>query len=397
MSFLTRLLASATLCLPVLTSQGQQTTPDTSQTQTITAALPFQLPLIALVPGDNFGISLQDSLARAAYARNKVRSITKIQVWEKSGEIDSLEYLELDRRGNKVLLYNPTFQARTMRRYDARNHLIEILQSPHPGYPYQVREVMDPARNTYTAYHYLSEAPNHLYRTVTHRYHADTLVGTAELHQPEVRQGYTLTRVVSRKYTAGPDTTRLDLFGYDETGQVRVHEALYFIYKQKALVESGEVTYEQALQHLLATSAKARQQRSQGVTDAVLIARQGGELKGRYQPTAYFWYDEKGRLIKTENRSRQQKTTPSTTQGQYGTMTISSATSSQHVYQYDKQGRMIREEIRSNFAPTRQGLLSAPRIHVVIEKTYSGKGLLLTETQNNGRSVARYEYRYTYY
>lgn len=217
-SFSARFLVITILSLAALSSRGQQTSPDTSQTQTLMMSAPLQMPLITLVPSATFRLRPQDSLARKAFAKNKVRSITKIKVREKTGRIDSLEYRELDRRGNNVLTYNPSFHARTVRRYDAQNRLIEILQQPHPDYPYQLREVLDPAKNSYTAYHDLSEAPNHLYRSVTHRYHTDTLVGTAVLHQPEVQQGHSLTRVVSRKYTTGPDTTRIDLVGYDETG-----------------------------------------------------------------------------------------------------------------------------------------------------------------------------------
>ncbi|GAB2770172.1 hypothetical protein GCM10027175_04360 [Hymenobacter latericoloratus] len=340
-------------------------------------SVPFQLPLIALVPSGNWGISRPDSLARTAYARNKVRSITKLQMQEKTGEIDSVEYVELDRRGNKVLTYDPTFRTRALRRYDARNRLVELVQLPSPGYPYQVREVMDPVHNTYTAYHDLSEAPNHLYSSVTHRYHADTLVGTAELHQPQVRQGYTLTRLVSRKYTAGPDTTRLDLFGYDATGQARVHEALYFIYKQKALTESGEVSFEPVPQPR--------------------PARPGFRPKGRYQPTTLFGYDARGQLITTENRQWPSEPAPVSTQGQYGTLTTVSATTSRRLYQYDHRGQLVREEIQAGFPPAPAGIPARPNLHLVTTKTYSAKGLLLTETQDNGHSVVRYEYRYTYY
>lgn len=92
-------------------------------------------------------------------------------------------------------------------------------------------------------------------------------------------------------------------------------QALYFIYKQKALVESGQVSFQQALQDLLVTSAQARQQRTQGATDAAILAQQGGRLRGQYQPTAHFWYDEKGQLIKATTGSLKDEPTTSRSQG----------------------------------------------------------------------------------
>ncbi|TGE10081.1 hypothetical protein [Hymenobacter fodinae] len=172
-------------CLATYCSYAQRSSSDGKQTVTMSA--PLQLPLITFVPNAVIRLSPQDSLARVAYVKNKVKSISKIKVRETSGQIDTLEYTELDRQGNKRITYNPAFGARTLRRYDSQNRLLEIVQLPHPSFPYQLREVLDPVRNTYTAYHDLSDAPNHLYRSVVHHHHGDTLVGTAELHQPEMR------------------------------------------------------------------------------------------------------------------------------------------------------------------------------------------------------------------
>lgn len=78
-------------------------------------------------------------------------------------------------------------------------------------------------------------------------------------------------------------------------------------------------------------------------------------------------------------------------------MTVSSSTFSQILYEYDKKGRVIREEIRAAFPPAPKEFSSDPKLHVVTHKVYSGKGLLLTETQNDDRSTVRYEYRYSYF
>jgi hypothetical protein len=392
-----RYISTLVGCLAACCSYAQQSSSDGKQTVTMSA--PLQLPLITLVPSAVIRLRPQDSLARVAYVKNKVKSISKIRVRENSGQIDTLEYTELDRQGNRAMVYNPAFHARTLRRYDSQNRLLEVVQLPHFEFPYEIREVLDPVRNTYTAYHDLSDAPNHLYRSVAHRYHGDTLVGTAELHQPEMRVGYTLKRIVTRRYTSGPDTTRIDLFGYDEAGKAQVYEGLYYIFKNKAPVEAGSISYQQALQHLLDTSAQIRQLRSHGASDAAIIQQQVTRVKGLYQPTSRWWYDQKQQLIRQESNSlaKASRSSSSKQQPKSNSMIITESTSSQTVFHYNFQGRVVREEIQSIFPPKADSAATPTINRHDLENTYSPNGLLMTETWTVSNQVSRYEYRYTYF
>lgn len=357
---------------------------------------PTQIPLIALMPIAAVRLNAQDSLARSVYVKNKIWSIIKISIQEKTGQVDTLEYTELDRRGNKIVVYNPSFKARIQRQYDAKNRLIEVVQLPHQHYPYELREVMDPVRNSYTAYHDLSDAPNHLYRSALYRRHGDTLVGTAELYQMKGQPGQMLKRIMTRAYTSSPDTSRIDVFGFDEAGTVLAYQSMYAIIQNKQTIENGMLSFRQSLQALLDTSAKARQWRSQGLSDAAILARQTG-LKATYLPTNHSQYDKGGRLIRSENTTPNELLEkPITRKNASSTVTNTSASYSCFTYQYNKQGRITREDFTATFpalSPTSEKTQDI--VEIVKESNYSPKGLLLSETSKSAGRTTRYEYLYT--
>ncbi|TGD81298.1 hypothetical protein [Hymenobacter wooponensis] len=328
--------------------------------------------------------------------RNKIRSVTKVRLIDKIGEVDSVDYMELDRQGNKVLLYNPHSKARIIRHYDKRGRLVEVIQQPTPTYPYSMREVLDPDKGLYTSFRQPAGKPDVPLLTVTHQRQGNISSSEAQLHQPIYQQGQIITQVTARGYNVSHDTVRVDFFGYDGTQQAQAYQSMYTIVQNGRSIENGTVSFQNQLQALLDSSARARQWRSQGLSDAAILLRQNG-LRGSYIASTYSQYDKNGWLIRSEHSSPTKLLSkPVTQESEHGTMTTTSSSYSSFSYQYDAQGRVIREEFMAVFpALSQTSKPASDTVRTVTDKTYSSKGLLLSETNSSAGRTTRYEYRYS--
>ncbi|WP_141106571.1 hypothetical protein [Hymenobacter gelipurpurascens] len=362
----------------------------------------IQMSLSAYVPGTDLRLNQQDSLARLAYAKNKIRSATKVRVVDKSGEIDTVDYAEFDHQGNRTLLYNPDFKARTVRRFDKLSRLLESIQQPTPSYPYLMREVLDPDKGLYTSFRQPEGSPDVPLLTVTQQRHGDTLSSLAILHQPVPQQGYTLTQVTCRRYSVGRDTIRQDHFGYDEFHKPQAYQSTYTIRRNGNAIESGVVSFQKPLQALLDTSARARRWRSQGMSDAAILLSLGSKIRDIYLATSHSLFDKNGWLLHSEMSVPAELSRKSGTQEtEKGSMTLSASQSSQVSYRYDARGNVIREERTAVFPSlSSENKQTVDTWVTVKDNVYSSKGLLLNETssfQINSKHIrtTRYEHHYT--
>lgn len=369
---------------------GQQAPPPA--TLTITSSIPVELDLLFYATGPSSRLSVADSLARRLYARQKIRSVTKLQL-RKEGKIDSVEYTEFDRQGNQVLSYNPAFKARTQRKFDARGRTTQIVQLPHPSYPYRIREEMDPVTRRYEGFRQPVDSAEVALMRVTEQQCGDTTVRENQLMEPVWLKLGRLVRVVSRTYHLG-DTIRLDVVGYDEAGRPITLEGHYFRMKNEQQLENGTVSYAPSLQALLDTSARARQWRSQGLSDAALQMRAARWLRPTYLPKEHNTYDAAGRRLSSVYQEVSAPEQPRTSQDKNMTLVSMAIRSSSRTYTYGAKGQPVREEMR--FSSPAVGQFPALERVVVTEKTYSPKGLLLTETTTTDeQKTSRYMYRYT--
>lgn len=369
---------------------GQQA-PPSDTTLTFTGSIPVELSLLFYVTGPSSRLSVADSLARRLYARQKIRSVTKLQL-QKEGKIDSVEYTEFDRQGNRVLSYNPAFKARIQRKFDARGRTTQIVQLPRPNHPYRIREEMDPVSRRYESFRQPVDSEEITLMRVTEQQRGDTTVRENQLMEPVQLKFGRLVRVVSRTYHLG-DTIRLDVVGYDETGQPIASEGHYFRMKNGRQLENGAVSYAPSLQTLLDTSARARQWRSQGLSDAALQGRAVRWLRPTYLPKERNTYDAAGRLLSSVYQEVSAPERPRTSQDKNMTLVSMAIRSSSRTYAYDAKGQLVREELRLS-SPASGPFLALATV-VVTEKTYSPKGLLLTETATtNEQKPSRYVYRY---
>jgi len=353
--------------------------------------MPVELGLLPYATGPFSRLSVADSLARRLYAQQKIRSVTKLQL-RKEGRIDSVEYTEFDRQGNRVLSYNPAFKARIQRKFDARGRTTQIVQLPRPNHPYRIREEMDPVSRRYGGFRQPVDSEEITLMRVTEQQRGDTTVRENRLMEPVQLKFGQLVRVVSRTYHLA-DTIRLDVVGYDETGRPIASEGYYFRMKNGRQLENGAVSYAHSLQALLDTSARARQWRSQGLPDAALQVRAARWLRPTYLPEERNTYDAAGRLLSSVHQEVSAPEQPRTSQDKDMTMVSMAIRSSSQTYTYDAKGRPVREELR--LSSPALGPFPAQEMVVVTEKTYSPKGLLLTETiTSNGQKTSRYAYRY---
>ncbi|UYZ62970.1 hypothetical protein [Hymenobacter weizhouensis] len=375
--------------LPFTSLAGPAQRPDT----TVTVSTPFELPLVFYVAGVPTRLNTADSVARRLHRRHKIRTITKLQLREGT-RIDSVEYTELDRMGNKILSYNPLFKARTQRQFDARGRITQTVQLPNPHYPYRLREEFNLGEKRYEAFRQpVDSAEERLIQSWEQR-RGDTAVREARLLQPLPHRGQLIARIVGRSYTVHRDTIRLEVVGYDKDNKPVATESQYYIVRAGRHFESGEVSYARSMQALLDTSALARRWRGQGLSDAAIQLRATRWLRGQYLPETRNLYNTHGQLLRTVHFKKSQPPSSSNDWKNNAALFSTPVTSSSFEYTYDAQGRVSKEVIQMSVPAHNQ--FPARSSVVVTQKTYSPKGLLLTETvTTDDQKASRYEYRYT--
>jgi hypothetical protein len=382
---LTRLLtlAAGLLLAPAAWAQGGS----------FAATQRIELPFFAYVGSLPQRPSLDDSLTRRAYARNRVRTVVKLQhPLLPTAPPDTIEYRELDQYGNTTLLLRPGYQ-RLIYRYDAQQRLVEVREPASRRRPVEQRQVYDPGQQLYRSYRGVPGQPATLVQTVRQRQRGDTALTVAEFSLPLQLGPDTITRVELRRFPRGRDTVRIDMLAFNAAGRRVDYFGVYTIRRRGLAVETGDVSFAAALQ---AHGAPVQQRRSQGLADEAITAQLYRQWRPEYQPRQYNFYDAHGRLSSSETLKHggrpliaiQNKQLPTIKTRTLGGL------ASQMVYERDKDGRLLRQEDRvfGGEPPV------PPQRTYYTEYRYNGQGLLEAETNNRGGSqLLQYDYHYTRY
>ena len=369
--------------------------------QTITASVPLHLPLAAYIGPVVIKPAPQDSLYQLVLSRQRVRTVAKMRT-RSDMTLDTVEYIELDQRGNKETVYIKGGNQRSSMKYDERNQLLERVRYPSHFEDFQSREVFEPAQKHTTSFRQPAHGPRTPVMEVWQRQHGDTTITETRFYPPAGEE-MPISQTLARKYKTRGDTVRLDVIGYDAGHQVQDYEAYYITVKAGKQVDVGRLYFQRDLAALLDTSVQVRQWRSWGVPDAAILVRRQRQLRGRRLPTSHRTYDQRGRLVLTENLNPAELQTKAVTRTTpNSSITLSGSTASTIENKYDKHGWVV-QTIYS-----RSDALSAGQLkpYITTNNTYSPKGLLLEETfhyhdvdENTSYIGGKpaYEYHYTYY
>lgn len=369
------LLAMATRCL------AQHS--DSTQSVTMRAQVEF-LPL-AMLSTLPLAISADDSLQQRLYRRNRVKTVTLVQLRGNS-PADTVDYTELDREGH-IVRYRPTFGQSYRQRYNRQHQLIERTTYPTEGYTSFSQISFDPATKTTTS----SLGPSLMqltpWQVARSTRHGDTLLIESFFYPHAQFPTLPMRRLVVRTFRAALDTVRTDVLAYNTNEQLLQFESYYRLGSRQQPRTIGIIEF----------GAPTVADESQTPSDAQRFLVASRRTHGHYLPNTRLTYNAQGSLVRRLSIPPPHPTKPKTTitanaQGTM-TMTMSAITDTSSVrYVRAPDGQLLREEFRfkdtllPNSAP--QSTLS------FTEYTYLPNGLRKTKS---GSMPARHEYRYTYY
>lgn len=351
-------------------SFGQGAAPASEKNVTMTfAGPPLEIPLIGLLHSLPQRPSLDDSLARRVYARNRVKTVSLVYLRPNGGAPDTLDYTELDRAGYPVLTAKPDFKARTHLRYNRQHQLIRLTKDATPGFAFVVQTDFDPATQITTTRVGPTLATLAPYQTghpiqlgATRDYEV-FLTAVPGLPAPAV------SRVLLSTRKLGGDTTRTDVLGY-QGGQVVRSESYYAIGRQPRQREGGTIVLPNA-------------------------GRATRALEGRFIPNQRSTFDAAGRLIRLQQPpaplSLSPKPSTQTSADGSSSMTISPVTDTlTTTYQRNADGQLLREEHHGKLYAKFTTAAGPP----FTAYEYLPNGLRHSQTDNHG---TRHEYRYTFF
>ncbi len=331
---------------------------------------PLPMPLIALASMmPSHRASLDDSLARLAHARNRVKTVALMLLSSSGGARDTSDYTVLDRAGYPVLTAKPMFGARTHLRYNRQHRLISLTKDAEPGFAFIIQADYDPASQTTTTRIGPTPATLALYQTGHNIKRAgasssETLLTTVPgLPAPAV------DRVLLTRTALSGDTIRIDMLGYQ--GKEVVNAEAYY-----ALVSAG-------------------QQREGGTIVLPAAGRATRALEGRFIPNRRSTFDAAGRLIRTQSlpapASLADKSITQTSDDGQGSMTIKSSPDTlTTTYQRGADGQLLRE----TFSGMHWSQSEKPAPPQTTTYDYLPNGLRRGKTDGLG---THYEYHYTFY
>jgi hypothetical protein len=379
-----RVLLLAVLFGQAVSSFGQSS----SDKQVIIEGLHITASMLALVSTAPPRLAPDDSLAQLAYRRNRVRTVTLLQV-NKDTQTDTIDYSELDRHGN-ITFFRPHFGQAYRQVFNRHQQLTEKVRYPFCCGELVQRFVCDPVARTTTSLTGpdLAHLATFQIARTTHR--GDTTETESFLQDAPGLPKWQLRRITVRTFQAGKDTLRTDVVGYDAEQQVRSFESSYSITGNRHQIrETGGVSFGK-VEPLRASASEAQQ---------LLAASR--HAHGRYLSGSRFTYNAQGALVRTHfipspNITSETAATTTSADGSTSITTrpISDTTSVRYVR--TPQGWLQREEMwmpahKSSVA----GVASMPPRLSVTEYTYWPNGLRKTKAAN--LSASRYEYHYTYY
>lgn len=348
---------------------GQVATPAGETKVALSFAAPVPMSLLAWVNTMPQRPSLDDSLARRYYARNRVKTVALVHVGAGGGAPDTLDYTELDRAGYPVLTAKPLFQVRNHLRYNRQHQIISYTQDAERGFALVRQTTYDPATRTTTTRVGPTLATLALYQTshtIQHNKASEYetfLLAVPELPPPPAN------RIVLRTVAAGSDTLRFELLGYRNEQLVKT-EAFYSVGRAPQQRENGSILLSEA-------------------------GRPGQPAVAQYVANQRHTYDAAGRLIRTlflpAPPQLAAKPTVQVSSDERSTMTTRQiADTVSFVYVRNTDGQLVREELHgkayASFSPS--GGPSSTTYE------YLANGLRRSKTDNHG---TRYEYRYTFY
>ncbi|GAA4500107.1 hypothetical protein GCM10023172_19840 [Hymenobacter ginsengisoli] len=349
---------------------GQGTAPASEKKITMSfSGSPLEIPLIGLVYTLPQRPSLEDSLARRFYTRNRVKSVALVRLRPSGGAPDTVDYTEFDRAGYPVLMANPDFKQRQHLRYNRRHQLISLTKDAEPGFAWVVQTDFDPATQTTTTRVGPTPAALALFQKGHTTQHGATrdyetfLTAVPGLPAPPV------SRVLLRTRKLGGDTTRTDVLGY-EGEQVVQSESYYAIGRLHRQLESGTI--------VLPVAGRATR-----------------TLEGKFVPNQRSTFDAAGQLIRLQYLPKPPELTAKpvtqTSADGSGSLTIKASSDTlTTTYQRDADGQLLREAISGmSYAG-----FTKPASPPFTTYDYLPNGLRRSKTDSHG---TRYEYRYTFY
>lgn len=359
---------------------------DSPKSITIKSAFPFQASPLFMLSVLPLSLSPDDSLRQRAYRRNRVKTVTLVQLRDGS-PTDTTDYTELDREGH-IVRYRPAFGQAYRQRYNRQHQLLKRTTYPFDSDGPFSQISFDPATKTTTTQlgpSLTQLTPWQVARSVRH---GDTLLTESFFHPTAQLPASPLRRLLLRSFRTGPDTVRTDLLAYDVSEQLLYFESYYRLGNRQQPRESGTIDF----------GASTAITAGQTPSDAHRLLVASRRTHGRYLPTTRFTYNTQGSLVRSfhippANPAKSKTTTTSDDQGTM-TMTISTLTDTSSTrYARAADGQLLREEFHLKSAPSSPNELPLPQVSFT-EYTYLPNGLRKTKS---GSLSARYEYRYTYY
>jgi hypothetical protein len=358
-------------------------TPDS--VQHLTMSLPLELSPLASLNMLPQRVSPDDSLRQRAFRRNRVKTVTLVQL-RGTSPADTVDYTEVDRHGN-ILFYRPTFGQRYRQRYNRKQQLVLHTRYPTESYKIFSQATYDPA--THVTITRIGPSLNQLapWQVARSTSHGDTLVLEAFFHPMPQLPGSPLRRLVVRTFRVRADTVRTDVLAYDVAEQLMQFESYYRVESRQHPRETGQVSFGPAnTPDQRPTPSTARHE---------LLASQ--RMAGRYMPNSRYTYNAHGSLVRTFfiPLPHPDKSTTTISADGRGSMTISAATDTSSVrYVRTPEGQLLREEYRFSNAHLPPGEIPWPEPLSFTQYTYLPNGLRQTKA---GSLAVRYEYRYTFY
>lgn len=373
------LLAMAARCLAQ--------SPDSTHSAAMSA--PFTLSPLANLSVLPLRLSPDDSLQQQAFRRNRVKTVTLVQLRGNS-RADTVDYTEVDRSGS-VLLHRPAHGQVYRQRYGRGHELVARTTYATDGFAFASfwQALYDPATSTTTTSFGPSLTQLTPWQVARLARRGDTLTTESFFHPTPLLPASPMRRLMLRTFRAGADTTRSDITVYDVAEQVVAFESYYYIGSRPRPRESGSVSFE-ALATTTTTEA------AQKPATARLLLGASRRQRGHYLPTVRYTYNAQGSLVRQffippPHPAKPTMTLNADERMQLTIAPISDTSSVRYVRRPD--GQLLREEYRMGSTQLTNGEEPLAGLSFT-EYTYLPNSLRKTKA---GSLAARYEYRYTYY
>jgi hypothetical protein len=368
-------------------SMGQDGT-SRSKTETVEMSAPLKLPAVFSLNTLPQRLSVEDSLDRRAYARNRLKTMTLLR--HRAGQPDTAEYYELDRRGNKTLVAKPYIAQHRQQHFDKQNRLVESVVMTIPSYPFGSRTMYDPQSQVHTTYVTGPGAAPALWQQALRTRHGDTVQTDFVFQQVPGLEAELVHRVLTRGYRLKSDTAVYEVIAYNAADQPIEFSAYYSVGKPGYVSENGELDFRPPA----------------GGASAAALLRRSRQGCGRFVPNTRNTYDARGQRMLTTYISSPDPvvSAPVSAKSADGraTMKVSStSTIAGYTTRYTRtaDGRIQRENRTYELRPGSTDLERKAFQPSSIEYEYAPNGLLLRKTESaglNGKPVV-YEVNYTYY